>query len=248
MHDDVIGAAAADNAAIDRDAQLIALRRRVLEWRDAWCLDAEVRLTALCREKAVAVGPWAAGLWVHQLAAARAGFIKYPAMPQIVEEVGARAEWIVGKARVELTGIVAHHLEIETRAGRADAAADTAMGQVLAIGRGAAPFAAAAALLAVLPGLATTTTVTMFGLVTTSTVSLPVLAIGAAGVGALGYFGVINVGEVRSGQERVLIEAIEAAIEARLLASENKGTEPSLLAQVQKGFAAAAADVIGRIK
>jgi hypothetical protein len=51
-------------------------------------------------------------------------------------------------------------------------------------------------------------------------------------------------GELRTGQERMLIQAIEGIIETRLLTSERDAKEPSLLAQVQKGFASAATEVL----
>jgi hypothetical protein len=104
-----------------------------------------------------------------------------------MEEASSLAERIVADARGELAEIVAHHLLIEAQAGRGEAAQGVSGEQILAIGRGIAPLAAAAVLLAALPALATTTTVTVFGLVTTSTVSLPILALGGAGVGALSY-------------------------------------------------------------
>ncbi len=231
--------------AFDRanEAERIALRRRVLDWRDDWSIEAETRLSRLCSEEASKVVPWVRDLRAYQLTAARMGFIEYPALPQIVAAAGRQADWIIDKARGELAQIVAHHLRIEAEAGRVHAGQAIGTDQILAIGQGVAPFAMAAALLAALPGLATTTTVTMFGLITTSTVSLPVLAAGMAGVSALGYFGAVNVGDIRAKQERVLIDAIENAIDARILAPERRTNDLSLLSQLQAGLAAAATAV-----
>lgn len=244
MHLRTIAAKTVDQTS---EAERIALRRRILNWRDAWSMEAEARLSKFASEKANGIATWANGLRAYQLAAARTGMADFPDLPGFIEEASKLANMVVANAHRELTSIVAHHLEIEARAGRAQPAKGISADQVLEIGRGVAPLAAAATLLAALPALATTTTVSFFGLITTSSVSLPVLAAGAAGVGVLGYFGVINVGDLRTRQERILIEAIEGVMEAQLLAPDTEGKDHSLLARLHKGFADAATSLIEEI-
>ena len=229
------------------EAERIALRRRVLDWRDDWSIEADARLSRLCSDEASKVVPWVRGLRIYELTGARIGFTEYPALPQIVKDAARQADWIIDKARGELAQSVAHHLKIKAEAGSVQTGQSIGTDQILAIGQGVAPFATAATLLAALPGFATTTTVTMFGLITTSTVSLPTLAAGIAGVGVLGYIGAINVGDIRIKQEQVLIDAIQSAIDGRLLAPEHQNEDRSLLCQLQTGLAAAATEVIEKI-
>jgi hypothetical protein len=226
------------------EAERVAFRRRVLDWRDHWSAQAETRLTGLCRDRAAGIGTWAASLPTLQLAAARLGRVECPILAETMADANGESAAIEADARHALTDIVVSHLQIEARAGRDGKASGLNGRDWAAIGKGVGPLVAAGALLASLPTLATTTTVGMFGLIVTSSVSVPVLAAGAAGVGALGYFGVLKVGDLRSGQERRLVESIEAVIETRLLAHDRSVTPPSLLLQLQDGLALTATDVL----
>jgi len=217
----------------------ILLRRRVLEWRDHWIIEAEVRLRARGLAVTADLAKIIAGLRTHELMAARAGITHPPALPAIVEEVSLEAARLTIAAHDALKGIVAHHLAIEAEAGKAGRSGAWA-DQVLAVGQGIIPLAAAAGLLAALPSLATTTTAVMLGFAAVTTVSAPILLAGTGGAAVLGALGVVNLKGLRGAEERKLRAAIEAEMERRLFAPAGGDGDPSLLAQLQRGLADAA--------
>lgn len=238
---------AASSAACDADiaAKWIAVRRLLLDWRDRWSIEAELRLRAVSNARADDLAAHINGLSHKELALARTGYAPLPILGEIVDEVAMAADSILADAEASLAAIVVHHLNVEARA-----AADAARGgldadELVAIGKSVAPIAAAAGLGLALPGLATTTSVALFGLVTTTTVSVPILTVGIGGIVALSALGVVSLSGMRDSQERRLRDAIYRELEARLFAPAENGQEPSLLARLEAGFALAANQLIG---
>lgn len=221
-------------------AEQIALRRQVLDWRDRWSIEAELRLRAVLAARSNQMVVQINCLSHKDLALARIGGAPIPILAEIVDEATRIADRLLIEAGDGLAAIVAHHLDIEARAAVDVPANRLDRGQLIAMGKSAAPILAAAGLSMALPGLATTTSVALFGLVTTTTVSAPILIAGIGSIAALSAIGVLNLSGLRRDQERRLRDAVYVELEARLLVLAGDGREPSLLARLETGFAEAA--------
>jgi hypothetical protein len=226
-------------------AERIALRRQVLDWRDHWSIEAELRLRMVWAARSDAIAAQIKALSHKNLALARTGYSPMPAVGELVEAIKQAANDIVADAEASLNAIVPHHLRIEAEAAKVSDGAGFDSRQLVAFGKTAAPIAAAAGLGIALPGLATTTSVALFGLVTTATVSVPILAAGIGGVTALSVLGVVSFSDLRADQERRLGDAIAGDLEKSLFQPVRLGREPSLLASLEAGLARAAEDLTG---
>jgi hypothetical protein len=230
----------------DLAAERIALRRRVLDWRDHWSMEADLRLRAVSASRALDLTAQIKSLSYKDLALARTGYGPMPLVAEIVQATQHAAEKLLLEAGAALDAIVAHHLQIETRAAGGTGSGNFDNRDLADLGRTMAPFAVAAGLGLALPGLATTTSVALFGLVTTSTVSVPLLVAGVGGIAALGALGFLSLTDLRVDQERRLNDAIDSDLEARLFAPPTGSREPSLVARLEAGFAGIATGLIGR--
>jgi hypothetical protein len=225
----------------DRTATQGLLRRQVRDWRDHWTLEAQIAVRRAVAARMGTLAEAIRALPVKELALVRTGFGALPEVAAILQAASDAAGQVVEQARAALGAIVTDHLAMQVRAADGTAPAGLDTRDLLALGQAAVPFAAAVGLGLALPGMAVTTSTAMFGLVATSAVSLPVLAAGIGGIVALSAFGAINLPTLRTGQEAKLLAAIEAELEKRLFAPAAQGRPPSLLAQVEAGFAEAAA-------
>lgn len=228
----------------DIEAERISLRRQIRDWRDHWTVEAEIQLRRLWAVRKVSLETQVKALSHKDLALVRTGYNPAPGVDDLVGAIVYAANALVAEADESLNEIVAHHLRIEAAAADAHGGAGFDIGQLVSLGKSAAPIAAAAGLGIALPGLATTTSAALFGLVTTTTVSVPILAAGIGGVAVLSALGVVSVSGLRADQERRLGEAITAELEARLFDPLQLGGEPSLLASLEAGFARAANDLL----
>lgn len=231
------------------NVERIALRRFVLDWRDHWMIEAEIRLRRACEDARPAIAAAVATLPLMDLLLGRATFIEKSALPLAAGPADAEIKRIVEEAQTALSALIVHHHEVSTKVADAAAAKGMAPDQMIALGRGLAPIAAAVGIAAVLPGAAVMTNTAMLGLVTVSTVSMPVLALGIGGAAVLAATGAVNLADLRAGEERKLHERIDAAIEERILSplAEVAGGS-SLLAQRQRDFMATAETLIGEAK
>jgi hypothetical protein len=226
-------------------AERIALRRQVLDWRDYWSIEAEVRLRTVLAERSPAIDTQIKSLSVTGLALARTGRRPIPAVANLVEAIEQVARDIVAEAEASLNAIVAHSLAITAEAATVGHLADFSARQLRGLGQTVAPLAAAVGLGIALPGLATTTSVALFGLVTSTTVSASILIAGIGGVAALSALGVINFSGLRADQERRLSETVAAGLEKGHFVPVTHGREPSMLAKLEAGFAQAANQLTG---
>jgi hypothetical protein len=238
---ELVQAASHDDLAAER----IAFRRRVLEWRDQWSMEADARLRAVAAARVEHLAAEIKGLSHKDLALARTGYGSVKIVAEIIDAATKAAEKLLVEAGAALGAIAAHHLQIEAQAAAGTSTGGFDTGDLAEFGRSAAPIAVAAGLGLALPGIATTTSVALVGLVTPSTVSVPLLAVGIGGIAALGALGVLSFSDLREDQEQRLNDAVQGELEERLFAPSRERRESSLLARLEAGFATAAHDLTG---
>lgn len=227
----------------DLRAERIALRRRLLDWRDRWQVESERRLLNVCTSelsKDIDAKLAAAPVW-NLFIANR--LLRNEITPLVNAAARTTVEMLTRDAQGDLGAVVQHHLAVEAQLA-ADQTDPDLRGAATSLASSLGPLAIGAAAAGVTPLLAATTTTAMFGLVTVTTVSAPMLATGAALAGAAATLGIWQASNLKDKRIAQLRASIDRRIARNVLATDSGQAAPSVLVQLQRAIGATAEQLI----